>query len=66
MTGSELVVLSTAPTAVEGRYADLERRIAELHSYSVPEVLALPIAPGSPAYLAWLRASVAAVEGGEG
>ena len=113
MTGSELVVLSTAPTAAEGqaigrrlveehlaacvnvlpgarsiffwegqvqeadeavlviktrreRYADLERRIAELQAYSVPEVLALPVASGSPAYVAWLRESVAVVEGGEG
>ncbi len=107
MTGSELVVLSTAPTAAEGetigrrlveehlaacvnvlpgarsiffwagqvhetdeaalvRYADLERRIAELHSCSVPEVLALPVASGSPAYVAWLHELVAVVEGGDG
>lgn len=47
------------------RYAALERRIHALHSYSVPEVLALPVAAGSPAYTAWLRESVASVGGGE-
>ena len=48
------------------RYADLERRILALHSYSVPEVLALPVTSGSAAYTAWLRESVASVGGGEG
>jgi len=28
--------------------------IRELHSYDVPEVLAIPIADGDPAYLKWL------------
>jgi periplasmic divalent cation tolerance protein len=48
------------------RYAELERRILALHSYSVPEVLALPVTSGSAAYTAWLRESVAPVGGGEG
>lgn len=48
------------------RYAALERRILALHSYSVPAVLALPVTSGSAAYTAWLRESVASVEGGEG
>ena len=48
------------------RYAELERRILALHSYSVPEVLALPVTSGSAAYTAWLRESVASVGGGEG
>jgi periplasmic divalent cation tolerance protein len=39
-------------------YAALEKEIARIHSYDVPEIVALPIAVGSPAYLAWLRASV--------
>lgn len=29
-------------------------RIQELHSYSVPEIIALPIVAGSVAYLAWI------------
>ena len=48
------------------RYAELERRILALHSYSVPGVLALPVTSGSAAYAAWLRESVASVGGGEG
>jgi periplasmic divalent cation tolerance protein len=36
------------------RYADLEAKIRELHPYDVPEILALPVAAGLPAYLAWL------------
>jgi len=46
------------------RYADLERRIQALHSYSVPEILAVPIASGSQEYVAWVRAS-ASPGGGE-
>jgi periplasmic divalent cation tolerance protein len=38
-------------------YAALERRVIELHSYEVPEVIALRIARGSRAYLEWLTAS---------
>jgi periplasmic divalent cation tolerance protein len=36
------------------RYAALAARLAELHPYQVPEILALPIADGHPPYLAWL------------
>jgi periplasmic divalent cation tolerance protein len=35
-------------------FAALEQRVRELHSYSVPEVVALPIIDGSAAYLKWL------------
>ena len=35
-------------------FAELEERVKGLHSYDVPEVLALPIVDGSDAYLAWL------------
>jgi periplasmic divalent cation tolerance protein len=35
-------------------FAELEKRVKGLHSYDVPEVLALPIIDGSGAYLAWL------------
>ncbi len=38
----------------QARYAALEQRIAALHPYSVPEVIALPIQAGLPAYLQWL------------
>lgn len=33
----------------------LEQRIAELHPYEVPEIIALPILCGSPSYLQWLQ-----------
>jgi periplasmic divalent cation tolerance protein len=36
----------------------LERRIRELHSYDVPEVIALPIAEGSAEYLRWIKDSL--------
>jgi periplasmic divalent cation tolerance protein len=45
---------------LKGRAADLaviEAGVKALHSYDVPEVLALPIHGGSAAYLAWLAAS---------
>lgn len=36
------------------RFKAVEKRIKELHSYDVPEVLALPVVDGSAAYLAWI------------
>lgn len=36
------------------RFAQLEARVQELHSYEVPEIIALPIVKGSHAYLSWL------------
>lgn len=36
------------------KLAQLGERIRELHSYSVPEFIALPITAGSKAYLDWL------------
>jgi len=47
---------------VKARAAELpalEARVRALHSYQVPEVLALPVAAGSAAYLAWLAESTA-------
>lgn len=40
------------------RFAALETRIRELHTYDTPEVIAIPIAEGSERYLAWLVAQV--------
>src|SRR5271169_4538324 len=42
------------------RFAQLQKAIRRLHSYEVPEIIALPIAAGSRDYLAWLAESVAA------
>jgi periplasmic divalent cation tolerance protein len=33
-------------------------RVKELHSYEIPEILALPIERGSPEYLKWLEDSL--------
>ncbi len=41
------------------RYPDLARRIQELHSYSVPEIVAVSIDSGAPAYVDWVRQTVA-------
>jgi periplasmic divalent cation tolerance protein len=35
-------------------FSALEKRVRELHSYSVPEIVALPIIDGSQEYLRWL------------
>lgn len=39
------------------RYPDLEAAIRELHSYDVPEIIALPVTAGLPEYIKWLIAS---------
>lgn len=36
----------------------LEMKVKELHSYTVPEIIALPIVEGSEGYLGWLKESV--------
>lgn len=41
------------------RFADLEVRLKTMHPYDVPEIIAVPIAAGAAAYLAWLSAEVA-------
>jgi periplasmic divalent cation tolerance protein len=38
------------------RYAALESRVKQLHTYDVPEVIAVSIEMGSTSYLDWLRA----------
>ncbi|WP_227021568.1 divalent-cation tolerance protein CutA [Oceaniferula marina] len=35
-------------------FAALSRELVAMHSYDEPEVLALPVADGSPGYLQWL------------
>jgi len=36
-------------------FEELEKKVKSLHSYSVPEVIALPIVEGSASYLKWLE-----------
>jgi periplasmic divalent cation tolerance protein len=35
-------------------FAELSSRLASLHPYTTPEIIAVPIETGSEAYLAWL------------
>jgi periplasmic divalent cation tolerance protein len=37
------------------RFVELEREVRALHSYDVPEIVALPIIAGSAPYLKWLN-----------
>jgi len=37
------------------RYDELAAFLTERHSYDEPEIIALPILAGSPAYLTWMR-----------
>lgn len=36
-------------------YPELEKRLKELHPYSVPEIIALAVEQGSESYLGWLE-----------
>lgn len=38
-------------------FESLSKKVKELHSYTVPEIIALPIVDGSEDYLKWLRES---------
>ena len=42
----------------QSRFAKLQAEIKRLHTHDVPEIIALPIARGSAAYLAWISDSV--------
>jgi periplasmic divalent cation tolerance protein len=43
-------------------FTTLGKRVRELHSYSVPEIIALPIIDGSDDYLQWLDEQVGGSE----
>jgi periplasmic divalent cation tolerance protein len=45
-----LVMMKTSGT----RLRELEREVKRLHSYDVPEFIALPIVAGSKEYLEWI------------
>jgi periplasmic divalent cation tolerance protein len=40
------------------RFPAVRDRIAQLHSYDTPEIIAVPVLDGSDKYLAWLRDQV--------
>jgi periplasmic divalent cation tolerance protein len=53
--GEALLVMKTRQDLVE----QLTARVRALHSYTVPEVIALPILGGNPDYLKWIYDSTA-------
>ncbi len=48
-----LLICKTTRGAVQ----ELIDRVKQLHSYEVPEVIALPVVAGLPAYLSWVSDS---------
>ena len=51
----ELLLIKTSADA----YPALEKHIAASHPYELPEIIAVPINTGLPAYLDWVRESCA-------
>jgi periplasmic divalent cation tolerance protein len=59
----ELESASEVPVFIKttrARYGELEAFIRARHPYELPEIVAVPLATGLPAYLDWLRAETAA------
>jgi periplasmic divalent cation tolerance protein len=56
LTWSEEVLL-VMKTTREG-FAGLEKRVRELHSYEVPEILGVEVEAGSERYLEWVSSGV--------
>lgn len=50
-----LAIIKTTRERIEA----VKARLRELHPYQVPELLALPVADGLPAYLDWVRTETA-------
>ena len=50
---SEEILMLFKTTSAQ--FPALEKRIAELHSYDTPEIVAVPVAAGAEKYLNWLR-----------
>lgn len=48
------------------RYDALQETIRALHSYKVPEIIAVPVEKGLPLYLGWVKAETGTYGGHEG
>ncbi len=48
---------------VEERYEGVQKAIRRLHSYSTPEIIALPVTAGDPDYLKWLHEQIRGIPG---
>jgi periplasmic divalent cation tolerance protein len=53
-SGEWLLIIKTSRARFDALRTELER----LHSYTVPEMVALPILDGAPNYLNWLEAEL--------
>jgi len=51
-TATEVPVLIKT---VDQHYSRLEQRIMSMHPYELPELIAVPISGGLPAYLKWIE-----------
>ncbi|MGL4612386.1 MAG: divalent-cation tolerance protein CutA [Shewanella sp.] len=40
---------------LQSRYAQLQQLVQQLHPYQVPEIIAVPVTHGLPAYLDWIK-----------
>jgi len=58
----ESEVLMLVKTRKE-HFKDLEKRVRELHPYTVPEIIVLPIIEGFVGYLGWLREETSKEQG---
>lgn len=54
-TAQEILLLIKT---TQERFPAVRDRIAQLHSYETPEIIALPIIEGSEKYLSWLQQQV--------
>jgi periplasmic divalent cation tolerance protein len=54
-TGKEVLMLVKSSRA---KFSALQKEIQLMHSYDVPEIIALPIATGSRDYLSWMSESL--------
>jgi periplasmic divalent cation tolerance protein len=53
--GEWLLLIKTT----RARFAELRAELERLHSYEVPEVIALPVVEGSEKYLGWIDSETA-------
>jgi periplasmic divalent cation tolerance protein len=50
----EVIEVTLVAKTTQARYDELEAAIKSAHPYEVPEIIAIPIAAGLPAYLEWV------------
>jgi len=53
-----LLIMKTS----RGKFAELQKEVERLHSYAVPEIIALPVVEGSTNYLSWIEESTRSEE----